>query len=152
MPGYHLRGSNEAECDADGIWAFNYNEAEPDYDDGIARPVCERITCEAPAKLANGSFPSKEYHYGDVVAYKCDDGYDIEKTEAVVCTGSSESSVVSWIKSWKTVLIPFREFEILYSFEVYMSVASNVMNIYRKIPKTLTQSLNLTFTLAYWFY
>lgn len=97
--GYHLHGSSEAQCDAEG-WFYNYNEEDEDsltYEERTAEPVCELITCPSPADLANGSFPTKEYTYGEIVKYTCNEGFDIVKDGEVTCSGRSTTVKVRQI-------------------------------------------------------
>lgn len=48
-------------------------------------PRCERVSCKPPTSILHGSVEGKDYRYGAMVTYKCDQGYEMAGSSFSAC-------------------------------------------------------------------
>ncbi|GBM32523.1 Sushi, von Willebrand factor type A, EGF and pentraxin domain-containing protein 1, partial [Araneus ventricosus] len=70
--GFEMEETGEMYCELKNRWAGDL-------------PRCERISCPPPAGIQHGSIEGKDYRYGTMVTYKCDQGYELHGTSYSVC-------------------------------------------------------------------
>ena len=72
--GFQRSGPGSVRCQADGTW-----------DLGGAPTVCETVRCGTPPPVQHASVVETGRHYGDVIYYVCDDGYDLNGNNLLEC-------------------------------------------------------------------
>ncbi|XP_019410274.1 PREDICTED: sushi, von Willebrand factor type A, EGF and pentraxin domain-containing protein 1, partial [Crocodylus porosus] len=77
--GYHLVGTQNITCLANGTWSKPL-------------PSCEETRCEAPVSLANGKALYENNTVGSTVAYHCNRGFSLEGEPRAECTGGGSWS------------------------------------------------------------
>ena len=73
--GYELEGSEERVCRETGKWQ---NQS----------PVCNKIKCPTPQSIANGFYTETSFYFQDNVTYSCENGFNMEGEDTIVCLGS----------------------------------------------------------------
>ncbi|NXR45024.1 C4BPA protein, partial [Hippolais icterina] len=83
--GYRIRGSAERTCNIKG--------AGVDWSGTL--PYCERIPCEPPPKIDNGSYEEREsYVYQTSVTYRCQGSFSLIGPDTIYCTSDADSNGV----------------------------------------------------------
>ena len=70
--GYIINGDETITCQENEEWS------------GSA-PACMYVNCGDPGDISNGNKNGATYHYGAVVSYSCDTGYDINGSQMIQC-------------------------------------------------------------------
>ncbi|XP_042319672.1 complement receptor type 2-like isoform X2 [Sceloporus undulatus] len=91
--GYRLIGAETARCTLYG------NKVEWD----TTPPLCERIPCERPPTIANGSHSGDEsldhYTVGTVITYTCDKDFSLIGDSSIICIVAQDGLTGTWDKS-----------------------------------------------------
>ncbi|ESO92606.1 hypothetical protein LOTGIDRAFT_233055 [Lottia gigantea] len=82
--GYNIIGTEQRTCLALGSWDNQ-------------EPACEVVSCGSPRELPNGKIIGRNFTYGQIIQYVCDDGYILNGEQSRRCTDTG-----SWT-SGKTV-------------------------------------------------
>ncbi|XP_069487009.1 sushi, von Willebrand factor type A, EGF and pentraxin domain-containing protein 1 isoform X2 [Ambystoma mexicanum] len=75
--GYYLLGPKEASCLATGVWSN-------------APPTCEKVVCQAPQEIENGSYILSGQSYLSTVLYTCNTGYSLQGSSVLTCDASAQ--------------------------------------------------------------
>ncbi|KAG7158260.1 Sushi, von Willebrand factor type A, EGF and pentraxin domain-containing protein 1-like 3 [Homarus americanus] len=72
LPGYQLNGSQKATCMDNERWSS-------------PAPVCERVSCGLPPKLANGNYIGTSFKFTDKIIFECNEGHIMQGPGVQVC-------------------------------------------------------------------
>ncbi|GFR11206.1 sushi, von Willebrand factor type A, EGF and pentraxin domain-containing protein 1 [Trichonephila clavata] len=70
--GFEMEETGEMHCELKNRWAGDL-------------PRCERISCAPPTPIQHGIIEGKDYRYGAMINYKCEQGYELQGTSYSVC-------------------------------------------------------------------
>lgn len=71
--GYRLQGSPLISCEASGLWSN-------------ATAVCNPVSCGAPPLVKNAKSVNNGLHFGEIVYYLCNEGYDLNGNNLIECS------------------------------------------------------------------
>lgn len=78
--GFEMEQTGVMHCELKNRWAGDL-------------PRCERISCKPPASIQHGTAEGKDYRYGAMVTYKCDQGYEMLGSSFSACQANKTWSV-----------------------------------------------------------
>ncbi|KAM4876293.1 sushi, von Willebrand factor type A, EGF and pentraxin domain-containing protein 1 [Thomomys bottae] len=81
-PGFELVGNSTTLCGENGDWIGG-------------KPTCKPIECPRPKEILNGKFSSTNLHYGQIVTYSCDEGFQLEGSKALTCLETGDWDVAA---------------------------------------------------------
>ncbi|XP_033100073.1 sushi domain-containing protein 2-like [Anneissia japonica] len=78
-PGFDLLGSDDIVCQANGTWSSD-------------APICQQILCRFIETPVNGKTNGQQQTVCSVLQFSCDEGYEVQGSEEIICQENGEWS------------------------------------------------------------